>query len=239
MEIMRCTGRAGDTLTVQRAREGTALANIGAMPTVADRTALKALDTTLLTSAHVREAGKDGIFNFEAGDFSPAAEADPTEGVYVAANGIAPNIGIWVRHLPTNALDLDWFVTDSDDDYQTVFPRALALGKPIDLRDREYDVGGNTDNAVMLPAGTHIFGGLIRDALPTGGGPVDEPGRFRRLLHALDQDSIRLPGISFERNGTGAHGTAGNNAGTVYIRGGKGHLLDSLEAYGDVRCGRT
>lgn len=65
-------------------------------PYVANRTALKALDTTKDTVAHLKESGRDGIYQWFAGDFSAEIAADPQEYVYVKADAIAASAGAWV-----------------------------------------------------------------------------------------------------------------------------------------------
>lgn len=66
-------------------------------PYVATRTALKALDTTKDTTAILKEAGREGIFNWTTGDFSAEIAIDTAEGVYIEADAIAATVGAWVR----------------------------------------------------------------------------------------------------------------------------------------------
>ncbi|GEC33565.1 hypothetical protein N181_25245 [Sinorhizobium fredii USDA 205] len=66
-------------------------------PYVADRTALKALDTTKDTLAFNKEAGRQGIFQWTTGDHSTQITADTQEGVYIKADAIASTAGAWVR----------------------------------------------------------------------------------------------------------------------------------------------
>jgi len=64
---------------------------------VADRTALKALDTTKYKVAFLKEDGRFGIFVWETGNYSTQVAADPQEGVYIKADGIAASSGAWTR----------------------------------------------------------------------------------------------------------------------------------------------
>ena len=66
-------------------------------PYVANRTALKALDTTKDTVAFLSETGRAGVFQWTAGDFSTQIAADTAEGVYIKADAIAATAGAWVR----------------------------------------------------------------------------------------------------------------------------------------------
>lgn len=64
---------------------------------VADRTALKALNTAVTTLAFLGEAGREGAFKWTVGDYSTQIAADTQEGVYVKADAIAATAGAWVR----------------------------------------------------------------------------------------------------------------------------------------------
>lgn len=80
---------------------------------VADRTALKALDTTKDTVAILKEASREGVFIWTAGNFSTQIAADTLEGVYVKATAIASTAGAWVR-LFKGPLNVCWFGAKSD-----------------------------------------------------------------------------------------------------------------------------
>ncbi|AOF91867.1 hypothetical protein [Sinorhizobium sp. RAC02] len=69
----------------------------GNIETAATRTALKALDTTQITTAYLSQAGRAGIFNFRAGNYSAQITADTEEGLYIKANAVAASAGVWVR----------------------------------------------------------------------------------------------------------------------------------------------
>lgn len=65
---------------------------------VADRTALKALDTTKDTLAYLKEPGCEGQFVLKASDFSAQVTADTAEAIYVApASDPTGASGAWVR----------------------------------------------------------------------------------------------------------------------------------------------
>jgi hypothetical protein len=69
----------------------------GKVSLASSRTVLKALDTTIFTSAMLAEAGREGLFVWKAGDYSARITADTQEGVYIKANAIASTAGAWVR----------------------------------------------------------------------------------------------------------------------------------------------
>lgn len=81
----------------------------GAAFYVADRTALKALDTASVTSAYLAEGNRAGIFNWLTGDFSAEVTADTTEGIYVAPSSDSTGAsGAWVRGYNGRA-NVKWF----------------------------------------------------------------------------------------------------------------------------------
>lgn len=59
--------------------------------------ALKAFDTTLITTAYLTLEGSEGVFNWRAGDYTARIAADPTSRNYVKADAIAESAGAWVR----------------------------------------------------------------------------------------------------------------------------------------------
>ena len=67
------------------------------LPRLATRTPLKAVDTTLTTEALLLEAGREGLFQWRAGDFSTQIAADTSETNYVKADAVASSSGAWVR----------------------------------------------------------------------------------------------------------------------------------------------
>jgi hypothetical protein len=75
---------------------------------VANLTALKALDTTLSTSAYLKQSGMEGNFVWRAGDYSSQISTDTLGGVFVKANSIAATSGAWVR-VTSGALRPEWF----------------------------------------------------------------------------------------------------------------------------------
>lgn len=64
---------------------------------VATRTALKALDTAKITSALLTESGREGPWQWVAGNFSAQVSNDANEGAYIASDETASTSGAWVR----------------------------------------------------------------------------------------------------------------------------------------------
>jgi|GEM_PF-1170525 len=63
----------------------------------ATRTALKAYNTNVTTLAFLGEAGRNGLYEWTAGDFSAQIAADTAEAVYIKADDTAATLGAWVR----------------------------------------------------------------------------------------------------------------------------------------------
>lgn len=98
-------------------------------PYVADRTALAALDTTKDTVAWLKEAGREGSFQWSAANLSALVTADPQQGLYVApASAPTGAAGAWVRQFdgPT---DPRWFgaIGDNSADNATAFASWIAV----------------------------------------------------------------------------------------------------------------
>lgn len=79
----------------------------------ADRTALKALDTTKDALAYLLEAGREGEFKWTAGDFTTRHAVDTQEGVWIKADAVASSEGSWER-VEKQQLDIRWFGADAD-----------------------------------------------------------------------------------------------------------------------------
>lgn len=80
---------------------------------VADRTALKALDTTKDTVAFLMEGGRGGVFHWTAGNYGTRIAADTQEGLYVKANAVAATAGAWVRQY-SGPMSIFWFGATGD-----------------------------------------------------------------------------------------------------------------------------
>lgn len=80
---------------------------------VSSTSALKALDTTVVTSVALRVVAKEGLFTWRTGDYSSHIAADPEEGVYLKADAVAATSGAWVR---ANSWPINprWFGTPID-----------------------------------------------------------------------------------------------------------------------------
>ncbi len=73
------------------------------------RSAIKAIKAAPDARAWLTEAGREGEFIFRAGDYAALIAADPAEGLYLKADGIAPTAGAWVRTNPEMLVLPEWF----------------------------------------------------------------------------------------------------------------------------------
>lgn len=118
-------------------------------PYVATRTALKALDTTKDTVSILKEAGREGIFNWKTGDYSTQIAADTAEGIYIKANAIASTVGAWVRVFDGIA-DIRWWgaVVDGGTNDTAAVNAFIA------------QVNAGLVKSVLIPHGTTMVGKL-------------------------------------------------------------------------------
>lgn len=112
---------AAEAAEAAQAAAEAAAAAAGGTPPVADRTALKALDTTVTTVAILTEAGREGQFVWRTGDYSAEITADTLEGIYIKADAIASSSGAWVRQggWAVGGADIRWFGVQGDSDGTT------------------------------------------------------------------------------------------------------------------------
>lgn len=98
----------------QAAAEAAAAA-AGGTPPVADRTALKALDTSTKKAALIYgEGGRNGTFIFVPDDLSALVAVDPLEGIYIAPDSDSTGTsGAWVRQF-SGSVDARWFGAAGD-----------------------------------------------------------------------------------------------------------------------------
>lgn len=80
---------------------------------VANRTALKALDTTKFGTVYLKEAGRAGQFVWTSGDYSAQVASDTQEGLYVKATAVAATSGAWVRQFD-GPVFAEWFGAKGD-----------------------------------------------------------------------------------------------------------------------------
>lgn len=75
---------------------------------VANRTALKAIDTSRIRNVFLLELGREGYFTWKSGDYSSQIASDTAEGLFIKATAIAASAGAWVRQYD-GPLSAEWF----------------------------------------------------------------------------------------------------------------------------------
>lgn len=154
---------------------------------VADRTAVKSLNTTEVTNAYLKEPGREGQFVWKSGDYSDETDADTLEAVYIKADAVAATAGAWVR------VAADW------KDTGTVSPYRL-----LNLRWFGYKADDATDNTAAVNAAIAIANltGFTTIVVPVGVGRVG-------AVNAITKSEVR-----FKAEGASGHsvlkGTAEN-----------------------------
>jgi hypothetical protein len=103
--------------------------NLSTAAYCADRTALKALDTTKDKVAIVADSvGNASVWYWRTGDYSSLITADTVEGAYVKATAIASSAGAWVKgHLGSLTVEAFGAVGDGSTDDSTAFSKMLAV----------------------------------------------------------------------------------------------------------------
>lgn len=122
---------------------------------VADRTALKSLNTSTFTSCYLEEDGRSGAFVWRTGDYSTQIAADTLEGIYIKANAIASTSGAWVR-ANAQVVNVLWAGADitGATDVGPILNSLIALGLPIYCPAGSYLLS----TSVNMVSGTKIFG---------------------------------------------------------------------------------
>lgn len=159
------------TSSVVQARESalTALSTLDQITTIstsftprtATVTALKAITpSTLIRSALLTEAGREGTFIWVEGDYSFWVAQDTRNGVFVKANTIPSTTGAWVRQggWRTEGLQLTWFGLTFVDDTATL-NTALNLAFQLGVRIVLYGAQNLTVSGfITIPDNTALVG---------------------------------------------------------------------------------
>lgn len=127
----------------------TTRSNLGINTTVATRTVLKALDTTIDKVAYLSESGRAGAWIWRAGDYSALIAVDTQEGMFIKANAIAATAGAWVR-VYSGDINVKWFgaLADGSDDQPEIQAAVNVCGA----------LGGGF---VLIPCGSYSIGSSI------------------------------------------------------------------------------
>lgn len=119
---------------------------------VSTRTALKAINTSVVTQAYLNETGRAGHFVFRSGDYSSLVTADTQEGVFIKADDTATTSGAWVRQRDTILLNIEWFgaVGDGSTVNTTAIQAAIDLATEVTYSGVEIPQGRFVTSTVTI-----------------------------------------------------------------------------------------
>jgi hypothetical protein len=99
------------------------------------RAALKAIDTSTITAAYLTEFGREGLFVWQAGDFTSQLASDGFEGVYIKADAVSITAGCWVRVLDEPGVyHMDWFGAREAADVRPIWNKAKIIAAGATLQ---------------------------------------------------------------------------------------------------------
>ncbi|MXP40276.1 hypothetical protein GRI75_01285 [Altererythrobacter soli] len=200
--------------------------------TVTSRAALTALDPTRTNVAFLSEDGRDGVFEFQTGDFSAAIDRDPLGGIYIKADDVASTAGAWIRQF-TGPVAVDWFGAGKPGaDDTAAWKGALAASHHVTARrGATYHIKG-TLGAPLDGATIDLNGStIIADW-------KEASGQYEAVFFIDGQDNVTI------RNGkiefTGRFNSGGSYAGLVsgiHANNADKLTVESMEITGFNRCG--
>ncbi|MGE0575392.1 hypothetical protein [Reyranella sp.] len=167
--LWRCTSNKGGTLG-STALVFAEFESLGAVPIVADRTALAGRSAGL---AYLVETGREGLFRFDDSDLSAAVSADALKGLYVApASDATGESGAWVRVRNNGDVRAKWFgaagngVTDDEAAINAAIQHLPATGGTCWLDGKHL-----VEDTIRLGNGTSStlstrHGVILRGAVP-------------------------------------------------------------------------
>lgn len=172
---------------------------------VANRTALKAIDTARIRNVFLLELGREGFFAWKSGDYSAQVASDTAEGLFVKATAIAASTGAWVRQYDGSP-HAEWFGVVGDNATDN---GAAILAAHVALRSnpRSLSNDGLTGKAITTYTSRKLeFGpGIFR--IPSG------------LLRIYQDVNLRWQG-------------AGHRGATNYMRAATTILFTGTAAWG-------
>lgn len=191
----------------------------GAMSMVAGRPALAAASNGAPTAGdarYLREAGRDGLFVFEAGNLAALVSADPLQGMCVAPSGAPTGAsGAWVRRVE-GPINVRWFGAAADfvtDD----LPAFIACRDAI-LARKQGPFAGN--RIMQIPAGRYYLSDRFDTkglkvmgehcAQPSGVSTLLRFGKNKsgfRLTSGSDNSASTLEGVQLWGGGISVDGT--------------------------------
>lgn len=102
---------AGAINTLSASNDALIASGLGAV----SRAAVKSLSPVIVASVYLREAHREGVFRWTAGNFAAHVAADTNEGIYIQSDLVPASSGCWVRVTPGDGeWHADWFGVPND-----------------------------------------------------------------------------------------------------------------------------
>lgn len=137
------------------------------MINIDSRDDLKTLNTEIWTVVFLAEEGRQGVFQWEVGNFTALVAADTAEGLYIKATAISASVGAWVRVRENGPLAMSWFGANGDGttDNKAAFDGAAAVAKALGGATLSYGRGvfvfaSNTAEIIVADTASITIEGL-------------------------------------------------------------------------------
>jgi len=154
---------------------------------------VKAVVTSRYKTAFLYEEGKVGTWAWRTGDYSTLVTADTAGGMYLAADGISPSVGAWVRILGDDQfVRPEWFGAKGDgvSNDTVALQLALDLGVRVQLSAATYLT---TAPIYMRRTGATIQGvGRDVSKITGGGNPTGSP---RCVIYVDGNNDMKIDSV--------------------------------------------
>lgn len=218
--------------------------SLSSVAVVATRTAMKELDTAIVSIALLTEDGRSGMFRWSSGDYSTQIAADTMEGIYVKATAVAATSGSWVR-IYSGAPSVKWFGAVGDGVaadlpslqactdlcvsalipngvYKTDGPWLIDDGCTLHFESRDAEINSTSVSAIIRPRGyltTRNFHIVINNGTLRGTGKSGPVGIdfSSTSMGKIFGTFITYVGVGVKQGGTGSQGAFYNEFHSVDI----------------------
>lgn len=191
------------------------------------RTALKALAATSKMSRVLAEAGREGLFVFDASNLAAKVSTDPQEGVYIAPTAYPTGAsGAWVRVF-NGGINPQWFgaigdgTTNDNNTVAAALSYAFANALPVDGGDKIYAI--STSLTFASKTKPWIRNLRLKQLIPAND---------RKSLYLLNCQKIRIDNLEVDVGTSKTLGYMNGSAG-LWIEGGSNHSISNVTAFGN------
>lgn len=184
---------------------GTGLEDSMAVENVVDRAALAAIAAPQGKVAFLMEAGREGVFEFELGNYTARVAGDSLQGLYVASNSVPSSTGAWVRVWDKVTGHPEWFGARTGDgsfDNRPALDACVAACPVTQLAAADYWLHGrwtvSTSHRTIRGAGRNgdgpnpvtrvLLGHSTQDVFMVGTDP--NPGSINAFVQFVDVENV-------------------------------------------------